>query len=455
MNKLHIFVSSSTGVKVETISNDNENCSATDQIATSKGKRNCAISPTYEYLNESETEEIEEDYGDITDSSLYEPDTNEPESSSDDEFDFKLNKHENFGGFNEDIPKEPRKLKRCQTSVLNPIKMNCQLLPLVKNGHISTMTTFTSTKTKKKIVTVNTCAFDAYFQFFACCYVDLPTFQREVTFGSIEVGDPLANLISDFFTTKLKDFYNQRNDVLFNYYTPDIVTKKLLHVDCATTPSFVFERMCEENRLLCSYKIEYKCESCDLCAQTQFSNYVIVDTANFDIRNVQRHIKQPTIEKKGIVPCELCENQPVGNIITNDVIIIEAYRLIKDSRKTEHSSASIVDTSQEIEFQNITFELCGVICYRNVGIGHFYLYAKRPNSTWQIYDDLAKKPKLAGSNDLRATLEIVVLFYKRKISDASSHAPTDLSVLNNSCNVENESAAELTSDSNGKSFELL
>lgn len=125
-----------------------------------------------------------------------------------DEFDEKHDKFENFGGLNEDGPRKPRKLNRCQTSILNPLTGINQPVSILKNGH-------TSTVGRPVVVTIRTCAFDSILNLFAVAYADTPSFKETV--DESETSNSLSQLIKMMFTEKEHKIYNERNRLLSKF----------------------------------------------------------------------------------------------------------------------------------------------------------------------------------------------------------------------------------------------
>lgn len=386
-------------------SNFTDDLSSQTSIAKSKGTRDCNTNRytliKYPDLSDSESEIS---FGSITEGSVYNP---SDVGSTSDEFDHNLDKHENFGGHNEDMPLKKRKMfHRCKSSILDPLKRSCQLIPLLKNGH-------STTKGKKRIVTSNTCAFDSYFHYLATAYVDFPLLKEKIEFAAD--SDPLCQLIIALFEAKPNVLYNQRNEVLGTYFNGEPVNPKLLRIDCETTPHVIFQKMCEENDFLNSYETIYNCKNCDLLVMKIFSRYVTINSINFDIKNVQEHIIQPKISTKLIPCCDECSEIAFGEIRTGEFIVIEADYIPSNQRSlSKYSTASIEEISQEVRFHNIKFALCGVIMFRKLGEqGHFYLCVKRPNNEWQMYDDIAAKAQVIRSDGLKTQNEVAVLIYKR------------------------------------------
>lgn len=90
-----------------------------------------------------------------------------------DSFEGKMNKQENFRGQNEDAKKPKKRIKRCQTSILNPRTEYEIQIPILSNG-------FQNKVGKPITITINTCTFDSVFTIYAACYVDVPEFELDV-----------------------------------------------------------------------------------------------------------------------------------------------------------------------------------------------------------------------------------------------------------------------------------
>lgn len=181
------------------------------------------------------------------------------------DFDEKFDKYENCDGVNEDGPHKPRKMHRCQSSILNACQGRDTNVPVMKNGHISTIGA-------PSIVISSTCAFDVLFDFYAVAYCDIPHIKTQIDLNTD--ADSVSTLIRNLFTDKETKLLNQRNILLRKLYDGSEhlkkVTSRQTTINCNSTLNYVFQKMGESEKVFNSACQYYSCHNCKWQDETMF-----------------------------------------------------------------------------------------------------------------------------------------------------------------------------------------
>lgn len=318
-----------------------------------------------------------------------------------DEFDSKHNKFENFGGLNEDGPVKPRKLNRCQTSILNPVQGVNQPIHILKNGH-------TSTNGRPVVVTVATCAFDAILNFYVVSYADSAPF-KELVDDSEDMPTSICQLIKLHYCEKEPKLYNTRNEFLQQYYDEEHFVKKIsqlqIEINCQSTLDYTFTKMCQNDEFLHSVKQIEVCQKCDTTYTVEFTKYIPVNMKGFNITNIQPFIGNLP-KRQNRSKCEYCDIALDTTIQPNTIVLIETD--VQMENVTTPSRARLNEVSPVISFNNWQFKLRGVIGLRKSHTTHFFLFMKRKNGNWEKFDDLCPNDRSIP----KEAVDISALFYQ-------------------------------------------
>lgn len=332
----------------------------------------------------------------LSEGSNDEVDTDADNNAQIDEFDSKHNKFENFGGQNEDWPRRPKKINRCQSSILNPMQGVNRSVSILKNGH-------TSTTGRPVVVTKRTCAFDSVFNFYVVAYADVPGFKEMIDNQKSEI----CNLIKMMFNAKDNKIYNFRNNLLQNFYQDDMFKTKIsdrqLEIDCNSTIDYIFGSFCEQDDIFYSIRINKVCNKCEFIRYVQCS----VNMNGFDIMNIQKSIGDVTDYRKN-EKCDDCGSVLATLIQPSTMVLLETDLKFANELTSKPSKISkISDISPEITFYGWKFNLKRVICLWEKG-GHFYTFVKRKNERWEKFDDLSPRDRSISQE----AIYVAALFYE-------------------------------------------
>lgn len=189
------------------------------------------------------------------------------ESDENDSFDEKLDKFENFRGLGDETKKPGKRVKRCASSILNPVNNCKEKIPILSNGYSNPTGT-------PKIATENTCAFDSVSQIYAASYIDVQRINRYTPTHSF--CDLLYTLFND--NGKRNAVYIKRNKLLHEYFRDETFMKKiaknLVYINCECTFDYVFRKICDSNPFLSSLKQIRRCSDCGEIEEGKYLPYV-------------------------------------------------------------------------------------------------------------------------------------------------------------------------------------
>lgn len=289
-----------------------------------------------------------------------------------DDFDGKHNKFENWGGQNEDGPRQQKKFNRCKFSILNAAKGSNQYVKMLPNVHVST-------KGVPRITALNMCAFDSIYHYYAVGYCDVPSFKARVDINTNE--DSICALIIMHFTAKEHVVLNKRNSIIAKFFNQsskiiECGKSRQIEINCECTLSYIFNEMSNIDQFLYSYHQRDVCLPCDLAFNQNNVKYVSLKSG-FDITNLQPYI-QP-IPATPIATCTNCKGTLERHTKHNQFISVETDMPKSGQLYSVMAEACITDISPEIEFDGYIYTLNGIICYRTgkTGMGHYFLIMRR------------------------------------------------------------------------------
>lgn len=332
-----------------------------------------------------------------------------------DSYDEKLNKVETFGGYNEDGVQKDRKLHRSARTILEPTRCANQKVPVLKNGHSSTVGI-------PRVVTYCTCGFDSVFSIYAVSYVDYPSIEQEINQNA--GAETFEELIKLLFVAKENAILNKRNVLLKKLFADSTftkqITKRLIEINCECAFDFLNRQLNSISKSMFSLCERKVCESCKYTEVDRYARFVPLDLAPLegrpiDFRFLQGLIKplQATDQK-----CK-CGTTLIKKREANKIIVFDADEPLPDltqTRDTPHitlPSCSIDQIAQRIMMDEQFFNLHAVLCY-SYERKHFYAKVKRLNGNWELYDDLEHQAKIVRSDQEDKTQ---ALFYLLGISN--------------------------------------
>lgn len=341
-------------------------------------------------------------------------DSNEEEDEyASDSLDEKLNKYENFRGLADEITKPGKRIKRCASSILNPVK-NCKAnIPILSNG-------YTNPTGNPKVVTENTCAFDSVFQVFAASYIDVHHFDNIIKDNA--PTHLLCDMICTLFdnNSKQNSVYIKRNKLLLEYFTGkpflEKITKNLISINCHCTFDYIFQKICKANPFLNSVKQIKQCVECDEIIEEKHLPYVPIKTNREDFKIADLQSMIPCMMLKSKQRCDKCSKLFSIYRELNSVIVIDidnpviSSEMLEKNHKNDYlpiKKVQISDIPGSISCRSNNYRIFGIIERRAIADGHYVAYIKREDE-WNIYDDISnQKPK----NTTNASVLAVALFY--------------------------------------------
>lgn len=338
------------------------------------------------------------------------------EKDGDDSFDDKLEKFENFRGLGDDPKKPAKKMKRSASSILNPLNIRKDAIPILSNG-------YSNPTGKPTIVTEHTCTFDSIFQIYAACYVDIENFDMIVE--SDLASNMFGDLIHTFFSDdgKRKAIYNKRNKVLYSYFNNKTflktISKDLIHIDCECTFDYIFRKICENNLFVNSLKQVKHCSTCNREQEVKHIPYIPINVKckGFQIDALQ-NILCP-VRYKSKQQCEDCKTPFTIIRRSNSVIVFDIDYPNIDARtfdsecETDYIPITPIQISKvpsKLLFDQKEYRLFGILERKGMGVegGHHVAHIKRDDK-WETYDDMVHhKPQQINEN---ASVKAVGVFY--------------------------------------------
>lgn len=306
---------------------------------------------------------------------------------------------ETFGGYNEDGPKKDKKLHRSRRTILDPIRCQNQTVPLIKNGHTSTIGI-------PRIASQYTCGFDSILFIYAVAYADYPSIENDINQSS--KSGTFEELIKLLFVEKENIILNKRNVLLERLYNDTDanfvkkITDRLIQINCECAFDFLNRKLNEISEMVYSVCEKKNCESCKSIQSQRFLRFIPIIPELFDIHNIQSSIQilTTTIEE-----CSQCNTALKKERTLNKIIVVDIDNPVPDViQLREHMHVplplfSIDEVTQKISVDGEDFHLHAVLCHSEK-VSHFYAKVKRPNGNWELYDDLLQSAKIVKTNEI-------------------------------------------------------
>lgn len=182
--------------------------------------------------------------------------------------------------------------KRCKNSILGPLTPFKQLIPILRNGSRTI-----GTKNTQAILSTQTCPFDAIFEVFCACFVDLRDFGNKIKNDETDFSRFLESAFTKAFTKEVKDVYEERNELLLKLF-PDLVMiteNDIKVINCEMSINTMFMTLASSCPIIQSYNEFKKCVSCQFASQKVGKTFIPTDLNSMDLKNIEASIQ---LEKK-------------------------------------------------------------------------------------------------------------------------------------------------------------
>lgn len=280
--------------------------------------------------------------------------------------------------------------KRTKHSILNVECGGCVAIPILPNGGTSS-----KSKSRPKIISTQTCAFDSIYEFMIGAYMDSQAIAQKIDGGHSLYAQFLK--LSVFDRAKERNIMRARNELLLKYH-PENVTEieGCKHVDCKSHLTEVYRKIQADCSSMTSVTENRVCLSCDE-TDTKDLPFIPFNLSKFEVQNIMSSL---SLYYDDTETCGGCGHKLQLTRSPKDILAFETFGLA--------SSIKLGDIMKNIAVDGQSYIVYAVIEFKKTN-EHFVCHLFR-NNIWHCYDDL--KPNKEYNSTKKGIDAYIIIFIK-------------------------------------------